>query len=44
MARTLFEKRLDDILSMLSKEARYAAKDKKDAPSSASKKPSKKRK
>ena len=44
MAGTLFEKRLDDNLSMLSKEARDAAKDKKDAPSSASKKPSKKRK
>tara|TARA_R100001198_G_scaffold65193_1_gene38492 strand:- start:4187 stop:6553 length:2367 start_codon:yes stop_codon:yes gene_type:complete len=44
MAGTLFEKRLDDNLSMLSKEASEAAKDKKDAPSPASKKPSKKRK
>jgi len=45
MAGTLFEKRLDDNLSMLSKEARDAAKEKTDdSPSSASKKQSEKRK
>lgn len=41
MAGTLFEKRLDDNLSMLRKDAQDAIKDKSDAPSSASKKPSK---
>jgi hypothetical protein len=41
MAGTLFEKRLDDNLSMLRKDAQDAIKDKRDAPSSASKKPSK---
>ena len=41
MAGTLFEKRLDDNLSMLRKEAQDAVKDKKDSPSSASKKQSK---
>ncbi len=40
MAGTLFEKRLDDNLSMLRKDAQDAIKDKSDAPSSASKKPS----
>tara|TARA_R100000152_G_C6782309_1_gene219852 strand:+ start:37856 stop:40219 length:2364 start_codon:yes stop_codon:yes gene_type:complete len=45
LAGTLFEKRLDDNLSMLKKEFTDAAKENKpDAPSSASKKPSKKRK
>ena len=42
MAGTLFEKRLDDNLSMLRKDAQDAIKDKqKDSPSSASKKQSK---
>ena len=41
---TLFEKRLDDNLSTLSKEVADAVKDKSDAPSSASKKSSKARK
>ena len=44
MAGTLFEKRLDDNLSMLSKEAADAIKEKSDSPSSASKKQSKARK
>ncbi len=44
MAGTLFEKRLDDNLSMLEKEARDAAKEKADSPSSASKKQSKRKK
>ena len=43
LAGTLFEKRLDDNLSLLSKEARDAAKEKADSPSPASKKQSKKR-
>ena len=41
MAGTLFEKRLDDNLSMLRKDAQDAIKDKQDSPSSASKKQSK---
>ena len=41
MAGTLFEKRLDDNLSMLRKDAQDAIKDKSDSPSSASKKQSK---
>ena len=41
MAGTLFEKRLDDNLSMLRKDAQDAIKDKPDSPSSASKKQSK---
>ena len=44
MAGTLFEKRLDDNLSMLRKDAADAMKDKTDSPSSASKKQSSKRK
>ena len=44
LAGSLFESRLDDNLSMLQKDARDAAKEKTDAPSPASKKPSKKRK
>ena len=44
MAGTLFEKRLDDNLSMLNKELADASKDKTDSPSKASKKQSKKRK
>jgi len=44
MAGTLFEKRLDDNLSILSKEVVDAAKEKADSPSPASKKQSKERK
>ena len=44
LAGTLFEKRLDDNLSMLSKEAIDATKEKADSPSPASKKQSKERK
>ena len=44
MASTLFDKRLDDNLSMLSKEAADAMKEKAGSPSSASKKQSKERK
>ncbi len=43
LAGTLFEKRLDDNLSMISKEIADATQKESDAPSSASKKPSKKR-
>ena len=44
MAGTLFEKRLDDNLSMLNKELADASKNNTDSPSKASKKQSKKRK